>query len=53
MNMGTQGQTSLPAAPSFVGLGREVCGDVNAAGEREWLVTNGIGGFAAGAGARY
>jgi predicted glycogen debranching enzyme len=28
--------------------GREVCGDLDAAEEREWLVTNGIGGFASG-----
>src|SRR5262249_10067404 len=34
------------AAP--VQLGREVCGFVSDAGEREWLVTNGIGGFASG-----
>jgi len=31
-----------------VQFGREVCGDLNAAEKREWLVTNGIGGFASG-----
>ena len=31
-----------------VELGREVCGDLKTASAREWLVTNGIGGFAAG-----
>ena len=33
---------------SPVQFGRELCGSVSDAGEREWLVTNGIGGFAAG-----
>jgi predicted glycogen debranching enzyme len=35
----------LPAAIRF---GREICGDLQAAESREWLVTNGIGGFASG-----
>ena len=29
-------------------FGRELCGDLDAAAKREWLVTNGIGGFASG-----
>ena len=29
-------------------LPRRICGDVHAALQREWLVTNGVGGFAAG-----
>jgi predicted glycogen debranching enzyme len=29
-------------------FGREICGDLHAAESREWLVTNGIGGFASG-----
>jgi predicted glycogen debranching enzyme len=29
-------------------FGRELCGDLNTAERREWLVTNGIGGFASG-----
>ena len=29
-------------------LGRDQLGDLTVATEREWLVTNGIGGFAAG-----
>lgn len=32
----------------FVDFGREVCGDLVAAETREWIVTNGIGGFASG-----
>jgi len=31
-----------------VQFGREVCGNLDAAESREWLVTNGIGGFASG-----
>jgi predicted glycogen debranching enzyme len=31
-----------------VEFGREVCGDLHVAEAREWLVTNGIGGFASG-----
>jgi predicted glycogen debranching enzyme len=31
-----------------VDFGRDVCGDCDAATRREWLVTNGIGGFASG-----
>ena len=38
-------QESLPASINF---GREICGDLSAAESREWLVTNGIGGFACG-----
>jgi len=42
-----------PVAPqsglrSLVQFGREICGDLSAAESREWLVTNGIGGFASG-----
>ncbi len=40
------GPDALPEAE--VQFGREVCGDVAAAESREWLVTNGIGGFASG-----
>jgi predicted glycogen debranching enzyme len=31
-----------------VQFGREICGDIAAAESREWLVTNGIGGYASG-----
>lgn len=33
---------------SPIHFGREICGDLAAAEKREWLVTNGIGGFASG-----
>ncbi len=32
----------------LVGFGRETCGDLNAGLRREWLVANGIGGYASG-----
>ncbi len=34
--------------PSEVDFGREICCDLRAAESREWLVTNGIGGYAFG-----
>ncbi|MGB6460152.1 MAG: amylo-alpha-1,6-glucosidase [Candidatus Acidiferrum sp.] len=34
--------------PRRVQFGREVCGELSVAESREWLVTNGIGGFASG-----
>jgi len=37
-----------PALPSVIDFGRDICGDLAAAEAREWLVTNGIGGFACG-----
>jgi predicted glycogen debranching enzyme len=42
----TAAEVSLAAAE--VQFGREVCGDLSAAESREWLVTNGIGGYASG-----
>ncbi|HVA95116.1 MAG TPA: amylo-alpha-1,6-glucosidase [Candidatus Dormibacteraeota bacterium] len=38
----------LSAFPSAVDFGREICCDLAAAESREWLVTNGIGGYAFG-----
>src|ERR1700691_872143 len=41
-----------PASAAFVNasltIGREICGELGQALHREWLVTNGLGGFAAG-----
>ena len=42
--MKDMGQSRGPA----IAFGRAICGDLDAALRREWLVTNGIGGFAAG-----
>lgn len=46
---------SLPKSESnsltreaVVGLGREICGSLEIAEQREWLVTNGMGGYASG-----
>ncbi len=33
---------------TIVSVGREICGDFDAALRREWLVTNGLGGYASG-----
>lgn len=32
----------------LISFGREICGDLNAGMRREWLVTNGLGGYASG-----
>jgi predicted glycogen debranching enzyme len=42
---GAQSSSVLDAGIKF---GREVCGNLEAAEAREWIVTNGIGGFASG-----
>src|SRR6266700_8325928 len=39
---------SIEAPAPQIHFGREICGDLAAAEKREWLVTNGIGGFASG-----
>ena len=36
------------ARGATIAFGREICNDLAAAEQREWLVTNGIGGFASG-----
>jgi len=36
------------SAPIVVKFGSEVCGSLDVGNEREWLVTNGLGGFASG-----
>jgi predicted glycogen debranching enzyme len=38
----------FPIFHDVVDFGREICGDLHAAESREWLVTNGIGGYAFG-----
>ena len=39
---------SAPTRGAAVAFGREVCGSLEIAEQREWLVTNGIGGYASG-----
>ena len=41
-------ERSASTFPSVVDFGREICCDLRAAESREWLVTNGIGGYAFG-----
>ena len=43
-----QSHTGAVSKAQLVSFGREICGDLAAAEQREWLVTNGIGGFASG-----
>jgi predicted glycogen debranching enzyme len=38
----------VPLDQPLIAFGREICGDLATAEQREWLVTNGIGGFASG-----
>ncbi len=40
-------QLSLPGQP-FISFGREICGELVNGLRREWLVTNGLGGYASG-----
>src|SRR5207302_10233330 len=40
-------EPGVPARP-VVSFGREICGDLASALRREWLVTNGLGGYASG-----
>ncbi len=35
-------------SPSVISFGREACGDLVVAEQREWLVSNGLGGYASG-----
>jgi predicted glycogen debranching enzyme len=44
----TKTKTKVSTANAAVCFGAELCTDLAAAEQREWLVTNGIGGFASG-----
>lgn len=41
-------RSALPALPSHIRFGREICGDLTAAERREWWLSNGRGAYAAG-----
>ncbi len=43
-----QGARGTVLESPLVSFGREICGDLSAALRREWLVTNGLGGYASG-----
>jgi len=44
----TEQDWTAPGSNAAVKFGREVCGSLEIAERREWLVTNGIGGYASG-----
>jgi len=44
----TESELATFACNASVEFGREICGSFETAEQREWLVTNGIGGFASG-----
>jgi len=46
--MGSAKNHLAASMPVTIDFGRNICGDLPSAEEREWLVTNGIGGFASG-----
>ncbi len=41
-------EIAVPDGPAVVSFGPEICGDLEPALRREWLVTNGLGGYASG-----
>ncbi len=45
---GSRDTAAVDAMPDLVDLGRETCGQLEPALRREWLVTNGLGGYAFG-----
>src|SRR5215470_13284900 len=44
----TGGESAACTRKAKVEFGREICGSLDIAEQREWLVTNGIGGYASG-----
>ncbi len=42
------GSTSTVLDRPWIAFGRDICGDLEAGLRREWLVTNGLGGYASG-----
>jgi predicted glycogen debranching enzyme len=48
MSDGARPEVYVDSLPACVEFGREICGDLGSAESREWLVTNGLGGFASG-----
>src|SRR6266576_5659617 len=43
-----ESELAAPLRKAKLQFGREICGSLDIAEQREWLVTNGIGGFASG-----
>lgn len=46
--MNSASNPRVPQLPGEIDFGREICGDLGAAESHEWLVTNGLGGYAFG-----
>ena len=46
--LSTESDPTAGARVATVTFGREICGSLDIAEQREWLVTNGIGGYASG-----
>ena len=47
-NSSRERQSPALSASAAIEFGREICGSLEIAEQREWLVTNGIGGYASG-----
>src|SRR5436305_12305680 len=47
-NPSTEQESAAPESHAAVELSREICSSLEIAEQREWLVTNGIGGYASG-----
>src|SRR5437763_15390830 len=47
-NSSRERQSPALSASAAIEFGREICGSLKIAEQREWLVTNGIGGYASG-----
>src|SRR6202007_955378 len=43
-----ESELAAPLRRAKLAFGREICSSLDIAEQREWLVTNGIGGFASG-----
>src|SRR5207302_8373873 len=44
----TESESASPSRGVTIEFGREICGSLEIAEQREWLVTNGLGGYASG-----
>jgi len=44
----TESESPSPSRGVTIEFGREICGSLEIAEQREWLVTNGVGGYASG-----
>src|SRR4051794_41930511 len=47
-NAGRMADPTSPPVPAPIAFGPQVCADLGQGGEREWLLTDGLGGYAMG-----